>query len=291
MTGHVLIFGAGYTGMATATAARDAGWRVTVTSRSAETAARVEGVAVIGFDRAGSSIAAATHLLATAPPGGDGDPVLHAHAAAIAGGTKLRWAGYFSTTGVYGDRAGGWVDEATPPAPGNPRSVQRVAAEAAWAALSGRMAVDLFRIAGIYGPGRSPFAELRAGRGRRVDRPGHAFGRIHRDDISGAVLAAIGKTPPPGVRVLNLCDDLPAASADVIAHAAGLLGLPPPPLVPFEAAFAAMSPMARSFWAENRRVRSAATQAALGYRWRYPDYRSGLASCLAEEGAEGRERR
>lgn len=287
MTGHLLIFGAGYTGMATATAARDAGWRVTVTSRSPEATARVAGVTVIGFDRAGASIAGATHLLATAPPGPDGDPVLHAHGAAIAGAAHLRWAGYFSTTGVYGDRAGGWVDEETPPAPGNARSVLRVVAEAAWAALADRVAVDLFRIAGIYGPGRSPFAEVRGGRARRVDKPGHAFGRIHRDDIAGAVLAAIGQALPPGVRVLNLSDDLPAASAEVIAHAAGLLGLAPPPLVPFETAFAAMSPMARSFWAENRRVRSAATQAALGYRWRYPDYRSGLASCLAEEGDGG----
>jgi nucleoside-diphosphate-sugar epimerase len=149
------------------------------------------------------------------------------------------------------------------------------------------VAVDLFRLAGIYGPGRSALDEVRSGRARRVVKPGHAFGRIHRDDIAGAVLAAMMQAPPPGVRVLNLADDEPAGSAAVIAEAASLLGLPPPPEVDFATAWEAMSPMARGFWSENRRVASAATQAALGYRWRCPSYREGLRAILVEEGPDG----
>jgi nucleoside-diphosphate-sugar epimerase len=239
----------------------------------------------VPFDAAEPALARATHVLATAPPGEAGDPVLARYDLAAA--PLLRWAGYLSTTGVYGDRGGGWVDETTAPAPGQARSVRRLEAERQWAALAGRMAVDLFRVAGIYGPGRSAFDDLRAGTARRVDRPGHAFGRVHRDDIAGAVLAAMRQDRPPGVRVLHLADDLPAEGAAVVAEAARLLGAEPPPLVPFDAAWAAMSPMARSFWSENRRVSSAATQAALGYRWRYPDYRAGLAAILAEEGRDG----
>ena len=125
--------------------------------------------------------------------------------------------------------------------------------------------------------------ELRAGRGRRVLKPGHAFGRIHRDDITGAVLAAILQSPPPGLRVLHLADDEPAEPARVIEEAASLLGLPPPPATPFAQALAGMSPMARSFWAENRRVGSTRTQAALDYRWRYPSYREGLRAILEQQ--------
>ncbi len=148
-------------------------------------------------------------------------------------------------------------------------------------------ALDLFRLAGIYGPGRSALGDVRAGAARRIARPGHLFGRIHRDDIAAAVLAAMGQDRPPGVRVLNLSDDEPAANADVVAEAARLLGAPPPPLVPYAEAERTMSPMARSFWAEDRRVRSAMTQQTLGLRWRYPTYREGLAATLAEEVEQG----
>ena len=148
-------------------------------------------------------------------------------------------------------------------------------------------ALDLFRVAGIYGPGRSAFDDLRAGQARRMDKPGHLFGRIHRDDIAGAVLAAAQRHDAGAVRVLNLSDDEPASSADVVAEAARLLDMPPPPLVPFEVAEPGLSEMARSFWAENRRVSSGATQAALGLRWRYPTYREGLRAVLAEEGVDG----
>jgi nucleoside-diphosphate-sugar epimerase len=177
---HLIVFGLGYTGAAIAAAAA-AGGRVTGISRDPAAAPGLPGVTVLPFARAGAALAEATHLLATAPPPGDGgegewvDPVLHAHAAAIAAAPALRWIGYFSTTGVYGDRAGGWVDEATPPAPGQERSQRRLAAEDAWVAMADTRAVDIFRLAGIYGPGRSPLDDLRAGRARRVIKPGHAF--------------------------------------------------------------------------------------------------------------------
>jgi nucleoside-diphosphate-sugar epimerase len=180
------------------------------------------------------------------------------------------------------------VDEATPPAPGQARSQRRLAAEEAWrAARPANTALDLCRVGGIYGPGRAPFAELRAGVARRVVKPGHSFSRIHRDDIAHAVMAAITNPPPPGCRVLNFVDDEPAASADVMAEAARLLGMAPPPVIPFEEARTSMSPMALSFWAENRRVANAATKAALGIAWRYPSFREGLAASLTEERRQG----
>lgn len=279
---HLLIFGLGQAGRAVARLAVARGLRVTATSRRLVAAAMQPGVALLRF---GAALPAdATHVLTTAPPDEAGDPVLAAYAAALATAPELRWAGYLSTTGVYGDRGGGWVDEATPVAPGQERSRRRVAAEAGWAALAGRMAVDLFRVAGIYGPGSSALDQVRGGQARRVIRPGHVFGRIHVDDLAGAVLAAVAQTVAPGVRVLHLADDTPAESAEVILEAAQLLGAPVPPAVPFAAA--TMSDMARSFWAESRRVASAVTQAQLGYRWRYPSYREGLRAILAEEHAE-----
>lgn len=281
--GRLVVVGLGYSGSALAREAIAAGWQVTGTARDPARAAPPPGVAVVAFDKAGPAIAAATHLLVTAAPGEAGDPVLAAHGAAIAAAAGLRWVGYLSTTGVYGDRGGGTVDEATPPAPGQDRSRRRLAAEQAWAALADRLAVDIFRVGGIYGPGRSAFDELRAGTARRTIKPGHAFSRIHRDDIAHAVLAALGQRLPPGRRVLNLVDDLPAESALVVEEAARLLGMAPPPAVPFEQAAAGMSPMGRSFWAENRVVANAATKAALGIAWRHPDYRAGLAAILAGE--------
>ena len=280
--GSLLIVGLGYTGRATASAAVEAGWLVGATTRGAATAQG--GIKLSPFNA--PDLAGVTHMLITAPPSDDGDPVLHAHQSAIRAAPDLRWIGYLSTTGVYGDRGGAWVDEATAPAPSSARGQRRVAAEAAWSAFADRMAVDIFRLAGIYGPGRSAFDDLRAGTARRIDRPDHKFGRIHRDDVAGMVLAAMTQSPPPGVRIFNGNDDLPAASADVIAEAARLLGRPAPPLIRFEDA--ALSPMGASFWAENRKVRSRLTQDVLGRRWTYPTYREGLAAILAEEGPDGR---
>ncbi len=290
---HLIVFGLGYTGTATARAAVAAGLRVTIVTRDPTAAPVLSGVSVVAFADAAAMLADATHLLATAPPPGDGgagdgvDPVLHAHAAAILAAPRLRWLGYLSTTGVYGDRGGGWVYEMTPPAPGQERSRRRLAAEQAWAAFADTRAVDLFRLAGIYGPGRSALDDLRAGRARRITKPGHAFGRIHREDIAAAILAAVGQTLPPGARVLNLNDDEPAEASLVVEEAARLLGMEPPPAVPFAEAEATMSPMGRSFWAESRRVSSAGTQTALGLRWRYPTFREGLRAILAEERGDG----
>lgn len=283
MTDRLVVAGLGYSGGAIAQEALAAGFAVTGTARDPARAAPPPGVAVVAFAEAGAAIREATHLVVTAAPGETGDPVLAAHAAAIAAAPALRWIGYLSTTGVYGDRGGAAVDEATPPAPGQDRSKRRLEAEQAWRAAAGGRALDLFRVGGIYGPGRSSLDELRTGTARRVVKAGHAFSRIHRDDIALAVVAAAGR--PDGVRVLHLVDDEPAPSADVVAEAARLLGVEPPPALPFEEAAPRMSPMALSFWSENRVVTNAATKAALGIAWRCPTYREGLARILAAEKA------
>jgi nucleoside-diphosphate-sugar epimerase len=270
----LLVVGAGYTGRAAAALAASRGWRVVVTTRG------TPGAGEVAFADP-ATFAAATHLLVTAPPGEAGDPVWAAHAEMLRA-APLLWVGYLSTTGVYGDHGGATVDEDTPPTPRQPRSRRRLLAERQWQALP--CAVDVFRVGGIYGPGRSALDDARAGAARRVVKPGHAFGRIHRDDIARACLAAAER--PDGQRILHLVDDEPAEPARVAEEAARLLGLPPPPEVPFDAAFAGMSEMARSFWSESRRVANARTKAALRLEWRYPTFREGLAAILAEEGAE-----
>jgi nucleoside-diphosphate-sugar epimerase len=274
---RLLIFGLGYCGAAVAGAARGAAFAVTATVRQA--VARES----IPFDAAAPSIATATHVLSTVPPDAHGDPVLARYADAIAAAPRLRWIGYLSSTVVYGDRDGGWVDEDTPPAPSQERGHRRLAAEAAWGAFATNRAVELFRLAGIYGPGRSAFDTICSGQARRIVKPGHAFGRIHRDDIAAAVLAAMRQNRAPGRRVLNLADDNPAEAATVIEEAAQLLGVPPPPAVAFADAAPAMSPMARSFWAENRKVASRKTQSMLGLAWHYPSYRDGLRAILLDQ--------
>jgi nucleoside-diphosphate-sugar epimerase len=280
-----VIFGRGYSGIAVAEAAAAAGVATTIISRDGS-ATPPPGVTLVGFDRADTALATATHLLATAAPSERGDPVLALWAETIAQ-APLLWIGYLSTTGLYGDRGGGWVDETTPPAPTSDRAHRRLAAEQAWQRAGQARAVDLFRLAGIYGPGRSALDDLRHGQARRISKPGHLFGRIHRDDIAGAILAAIQQPPVPGVRILNLADDEPAASADVIAEAARLLGIDPPPAIPFEQAAPSMSAMALSFWHDNRKVSGAATQRILGRPWRYPTYREGLRAILQQLGERG----
>lgn len=274
---HLLIFGGGYCGGAVAKGA--SGFEVEVAAR--------DGTGTILFDAAAGAVARATHILTTVPPGPDADPVLALYAEAIAQAPVLRWIGYLSSMVVYGNRDGGWVDEDTPPSPSQPRGERRLAAEQAWRGFADRQAVDIFRLGGIYGPGRSAFDNLRAGTARRTIKPGHRFGRIHRDDIVRAVTAAMNQTDGRGhgARVLHLTDDEPAESADVVTEVARLMGVEPPPGIPFDAA--ALSPMARSFWAENRQVASQKTQAALGLRWLFPSYREGLAAIWAEESGQG----
>jgi nucleoside-diphosphate-sugar epimerase len=279
----LLIFGLGYSGRAVADAVPD--FRVIGTSRSLASPV-VDRPAIIPFDDAGDTILTATHILVTAPPGVDGDPVLNRYAQVIATAAGLRWIGYLSSTVVYGDRAGGWVDEDTLAAPSQPRGQRRLDTELAWARFSERCAVDIFRLGGIYGPGRSAFDDLRAGTARRIVKPGHQFGRIHRDDVGRAVAAAIRQAGAPGRRVLNLVDDAPAESTDVIVEAARLMGIPPPLETPFADAERSMSPMARSFWAENRKVSSRKTQERLGLRWLWPSFREGLAAIRREESGD-----
>jgi nucleoside-diphosphate-sugar epimerase len=286
---NLLIFGLGYTGRAIAAAAISAGHAVSATTRG--TAADAPGVTLLPFNRAHAAIEAADYIIATAAPDEHGDPVLARYRAALEAAPNLRWLGYLSTTGVYGDANGAWVDETTTPNPSAERTRRRVAAEWAWQRLTRADAGDdaetgdainiaIFRLAGIYGPGRSMFDDLRAGEARHVLKPGHLFGRIHRDDIAAGVLAAMGRE---GNGIFNFSDDEPAASADVLTEAARLLGIAPPPPVPFAEAEKTMSPMARSFWADNRKVSAEITKRKLGISWRYPTYREGLRAILAEE--------
>jgi nucleoside-diphosphate-sugar epimerase len=241
---------------------------------------------LVPFAAAESAIAAATHILVTVPPDANGDPVLNRYHDAMITAPMLRWIGYLSSTVVYGDRNGAWVDEATAASPSQPRGQRRLDAELGWSRFASRYSVDLFRLAGIYGPGRSALDDLRAGTARRMIKPGHQFGRIHRDDIARAVTTAMRQTHVPGVRVLNLVDDVPAETAAVVTEAARLLGISPPPEIAFADALPAMSPMARSFWAENRKVSGQQTQRTLGLRWLYPSFREGLAAILREESGQ-----
>ncbi len=263
-----------------------AGFAVVAGSREPERVALKADLRVVGFEAAAAQFENATHLVSTAPPSAAGDPVLARYAEAIAAAPQLGWIGYLSSTSIYGDRAGAVVDEQTPPLPTSERGRARLAAERAWIAAAGGRPLDLFRAAGIYGPGRSAFDQLRAGNARRILAPGHVFCRIHRDDIVRAVQTAM-QTPGACGRVFNLADEEPAESARVLEEAARLLGIPPPPAISLAEAWPGLSAMARSFWQERRRISSELTRATLGLHWRYPNFRVGLASILAEELGEG----
>ena len=276
---RLVVCGLGYAGSAIAELARAAGMTVTGTRRQPGAG----DAGVVAFEDADAPIREATHLLITAAPEADGDPVLARHGEAIREARDLTWIGYLSATGVYGDRGGAWVHEDTLPAPSSPRAHRRLAAEVQWLEFKDRAAVDIFRVAGIYGPGRSSFDDLRAGTARRVVKPGHAFGRIHRDDIARAVMTAMARRHGDSGSVFNLNDDEPAESAEVVAYAARLLGIAPPPEIPFERAASGMSPMARSFWAENRKVSCKRTRETLGIAWRFPSFREGLRDILDRE--------
>lgn len=285
MNKTLLSYGHGYCASALARRLLAEGWTILGTTRSRDKAAGLarEGVQpILWSDHAAldAALDSATHLLVSAGPEADGDPVLglwHARIAQVA--PRLDWVGYLSTTGVYGDHGGGWVDETTPLAPSTRRGHLRVQAEADWAAIPG-LPLHVFRLAGIYGPGRGPFEKVRQGTARRIVKPGQVFSRIHVEDIAQVLLASI-RRPRPGA-VYNLCDDDPAPPQDVIGHAAELLGLPLPPEVPFDRA--ELSPMARSFYAESKRVHNDLIKQELGVRLLYPGYRDGLKMLLQSEG-------
>ena len=283
MDGPVLVtLGHGYSA-AWLAASLPAPWQVTGTTRSGAKADAMRAAGVEAVDWAdaatiGAAIRGASHVLVSLPPDASGDPVLARHRGDLAAARDLAWVGYLSTTGVYGDRHGGWVDEESALEPVNERSRWRVAAEREWAATG--LPLHRFRLAGIYGPGRSALDRLREGRAQRIIKAGQVFSRIHVADIAAALAASIAR-PTPGA-VFNLADDEPAPPQDVIAFAAGLLGLPVPPDIPFEEA--ALSPMARSFFAESKRVSNQKLKADLGVALAYPDYRAGLTSILAAGG-------
>lgn len=261
------------------------GWAVTGTTR--DDPARVAEAGATPLRWPGdepairAEIARADAILISAGPDAEGDPALRDFADALAA-APARWLGYLSTTGVYGDHQGGWVDETTPLTPATRRGQQRVAAEAAWQALATAhgLPLHIFRLAGIYGPGRGPFQKLREGTARRIVKPGQVFSRIHAEDIAQTLAASIAR-PNPGA-IYNLCDDDPAPPEAVIAHAAALLGVPVPPAEDY--ATAEMTPMARSFYAESKRVANDRIKRDLGVQLRHPDYRSGLKALLAAEG-------
>lgn len=298
---RLFIFGYGYTAAALARLLASRGWRIAGTRRPGNLAgARAEragdgAVRLFGFDRAHgldaegrAALAAAAHVLVTIPPDAQGDPVaalLTDEPALLE--PRLRFLGYLSTTAVYGDTAGGWVDETSPLRPVSARARRRVAAERQWRELAARHGWPLmiFRLPGIYGPGRSAYERLLAGRAHRIDAgPRHVFSRIHVADIARALAAAMADPEPSAV--FNLADDEPAPAHAVVAHAAQLLGLEPPPLRPLAAAD--LSAMARSFYAESRRVDARAIKTRYGLSWRYPNYREGLAAILRESGYPSR---
>lgn len=275
----VLLIGYGYVAKATARHLLDAGAKVIATTRSEETARAIEaaGAQALVCDPATGEGAAAlraalartSHAISSVPPGESGDPVLNALTGAD---TSRTWLGYLSTTGVYGDRKGGWAFEWEAPTPGQDRSVRRCEAEQGWTQLGAR----LFRLGGIYGPGRSAIDRMREGKARRIEDPGQVFSRIHVADIAACLALAIHRPERDGA--FNLVDDWPSPQSEVVEGAARLLGQEPPPLETLDEA--EMSAMARSFYAERRRVSNARAKAAFGWRLDYPSWREGLPACL-----------
>jgi len=255
---RLFVFGLGYTGQALATRLRGQGWHVAGTGRGG----------TLDFDDVAAvrrELATATHIVSSVPPADERDPVLERYGNAL--GESATWLGYLSSTGVYGDAAGAWVDETAPTGTG--RRTARSAADAAWLALGARV----FRLPGIYGPGRSTLERIAAGTAHRTGLTGQVFSRVHVADIVTGVIAGFGA--PPGA--YNLADDLPASHDDVVVFASRLIGLPLPPLVPLDG----LSPMARGFYAENRRIATTKAKRLLGWRPLYPDYRAGLRSVSA----------
>ncbi|EKE73812.1 SDR family oxidoreductase [Oceanibaculum indicum] len=279
MAGHLFCFGFSYTAEWLARTLLPEGWKIAGTAREADKRAAMEarGIAAYPFplpDPA-QALAGVTHILSSVPPRDGHDPVVATHDAVLRKLPNLAWAGYLSTTGVYGDTGGAWVDEDSPLAPSTPSGKARVAAEAEWQALN--IPLHIFRLSGIYGPGRSAIDQLRTGTAKRIVKPGQLFNRIHVADIA-QVLAASMARPDPGA-IYNLADDEPASSADVVLEASRLLGVEPPPEIPLEQA--GLGPMGLAFYSETKRVRNERIKRDLGITLACPTYREGLAACLA----------
>ena len=280
MSKHILFFGFGYCAQYMAPLLAAQGWQISATCRDADKAKRLtdNGITPLMLDGAPLSPAAldgVSHIVLSAAPDAQGDPALPLlHDALAQNSDAVKWLGYLSTTGVYGDHAGAWIDEDTPPGPLGERGQRRVAAETAWGKLAAAhdLPIHYFRLAGIYGPGRNQLASLKAGTARRIDKAGQVFSRIHVEDIATILLASMNK-PQPG-RAYSVCDDEPAPPQEVVAYAATLLGLEPPPLIGFDAAD--LSPMAKSFYDENKRIKNSRIKQELGVTLKYPSYREGL---------------
>jgi nucleoside-diphosphate-sugar epimerase len=270
---HLLCFGFGFSAQALAHRLDKTLWCVSGTSRSVEGVAAItaQGFEGVLFDELKSIPPSVTHIVSSVPPSADGDVVLQRFEGELAK-RQFQWLAYLSTTGVYGDHAGAWVDEETPLTPNTSRGEKRVLAEAAWQKFS----PHIFRLAGIYGPGRNQLETVKSGTAKRVIKPGQIFSRIHVDDIAGILLASIAK-PNPG-RIYNVADDEPCPPQDVAVYAAQLLGLEPPPEIPFE--HANLNAMARSFYADSKRVSNARVKKELGYAFAYPSYKIGLRALL-----------
>ncbi len=293
MTNHMLFLGLGYVAGHLARRLEERGWRISGTARDAEGLRRITGAGWQGWLFDGSrplpqeSWEGVTHVLSSVPPDAQGDPVLSVLGGDLARRAEtVRWAGYLSTVGVYGDHGGAWVDEETPPAPVSERGRRRLKAERLWLDLHARtgLPVHVFRLPGIYGPGRSPLEKARERRRKTlVVKEGQVFSRIHVEDLVEALLASISR-PRPG-RIYNVVDDEPAPPHEVALHACRLLGIDPPPLVPFEEA--ELSPMARSFYGESKRVSNRRLKEELDWRPRYPTYREGLEALAGTMQKEG----
>jgi nucleoside-diphosphate-sugar epimerase len=288
---NLFVFGLGYTASQFIEAYWERFSRVCATFRSSGKTrlSDATGALIYHFDgdtydpRVLDQLADADALLVSIPPADGIDPVLHRFSEAIASAPRLRWIGYLSTIGVYGDAKGGWVDESSPVGSTNARSLHRIAAEQQWLALGERSpaSVQIFRLAGIYGPGRNALLRVADGSARRIVKPGQVFNRIHTADIAGVLMASIER--PSRNTVYNVTDDEPGPPQDVITYAAELLGCEPPPEVPFDGA--EQTPTARSFYEDNKRVRNARIKTDLGVTLRYPTFRHGLKALF--EAGEG----
>ena len=282
MTRRLFIFGLGFSGLEIAKLARAEGWSVAGTCTTEDKARRLreEGIEAHRFDGTATlpseAFGEAPHVVCTIAPGVEGDPALRTCRDLLG---RARWLGYLSTTGVYGDHDGGWVDETTEPLPTQTRSQQRLAAEQGWREVASATGAPLhiLRLPGIYGPGRSTLDRVRDGTARRIDKPGQVFSRIHVEDIATILEASISR-PNPGA-AYNVCDDDPAPPDEVLAFAATLLGQTPPPAIAFEDAL--LSPMARSFYADNKRVLNIRIKDELGVKLAHPSYKDGLKALLA----------
>jgi hypothetical protein len=279
---RLFCFGLGYSAGVLAQRLAAQGWSISGTTTREEKAKALaeEGYTAFVFDgrtrkaEVADALKSATHMLLSIPPDADGDPALKVYGDDIAASPALSWIGYFSTVGVYGDANGAWVDETTPPRPGTERGIRRLKAEDAWLGLGRETgkAVVVFRLPGIYGPGRSAIDQLRAGSARRIFKPGQVTNRVHVEDIATAVEASLRL--PTGAHIFNVTDDLPAPPQDVIAHGAELLGVVCPPAT--DLTDAGLTPMARSFYAESKKVSNARMKAELGVALAYPTYFEGL---------------